>query len=163
MSIKRTIICLLLCLVIVCGGNTALANGGIYQYSNDFAQAVRDNQIDRDYQRECKLASNTIEYGELEKKYIGLWDRELNVVYDKVLEKLSGAEKKKLIAAQSAWLDWHLNESAFVRLAWLDERKLGTQGPIQELKAEKIRLRERTLELMDYYCLLGGTVEFDYE
>lgn len=143
--------------------NIAAANGGIYQYTNDFAQAVRENRLDIAYQQESRGATNTIEYGELEKKYLALWDDELNAIYKKVLAKLSGAEKEKLIDAQAAWLDWHLKESAFVSKTWLEERKLGTQGPIQELKAEKIRLRERTLELMDYYCLLGGSPEFQYK
>jgi len=67
-----------------------------------------------------------------------------------------------LIDSQVDWLNWHIQESKFVNMTLLIDRKLGSQGPIQELKARKYRLRERTLELMEYYCLLDGNFELEY-
>lgn len=163
MGIKRLFIGSLLCAAMFSSSHIACANAGIYQYTNDFAQTVQDNPLDRAYSREFKTATTTLEYAELENKYIALWDRELNGVYNTLLGKLSGEEKERLVDAQVAWLDWHIKERAFVNRTWLEQRKLGSQGPVQELKAEKLRLRERTLELLEYDCLLGGEVKFAYQ
>ncbi|MCE5287432.1 MAG: lysozyme inhibitor LprI family protein [Pelosinus sp.] len=155
-------ILLLVCILSIVGG-TASAEYGIYQYSNDFLSAVKDNPLDRDYQMECTAAQTTINYGELERKYITLWDRELNVVYNKLLAKLTDEQKDLLIESQVGWLNWHLNETKFVDKTILADRKRGSQGPIQEIRAQKQRLRDRTLELMEYYYMLGGKVEFEYQ
>ncbi len=142
--------------------NIASANSGIYQYSNDFKEEIQQNSIDRDYEIEFKAALTTMDYGELEGKYINLWDRELNVIYNKLLARLTEEQKTVLIDSQVDWLNWHIQESKFVNMTLLIDRKLGSQGPIQELKARKYRLRERTLELMEYYCLLDGNFELEY-
>ena len=163
MKMKQFLLGFLFCTTMLVSGNGAFANAGIYQYTNDFAQTVQDNPLDRAYSREVKTATTTLEYAELENKYIALWDRELNGVYNTLLGKLSGEEKERLVDAQVAWLDWHIKERAFVNRTWLEQRKLGSQGPVQELKAEKLRLRERTLELLEYNCLLGGEVKFTYQ
>ena len=160
---KAQIMSLLLGCMILVFSHVAFANGGIYQYTNDFKEEVQQNSIDRDYQIEFNAARTTLDYSVLEGKYIGLWDRELNVIYKKLLPKLTGEQKEMLINSQVSWLNWHIAESKFVDMTWMDDRKRGSQGPIQELKARKYRLRERTLELMEYYCMFGGKVEFEYQ
>jgi len=141
---------------------------GQYQMSPDgFSNQVKDNAIDRDYKEEWDKFQkspefNTQSWVELENKYIGLWDKELNNTYNKLLRKLNEEEKKKLIQAQKGWLEFHTNESEFVAEAW-EELGLGTQGRVQLVMAAKDRIRERTLQLMEYYYMLGGEVEFLYQ
>jgi len=163
MKTKKHLACsIFMWCIILIYSNVVFANSGIYHYSNDFKEDIQQNPIDRDYQIEFKAVSTTIGYDSLEGKYIGLWDRELNVIYNKLLARLTEQQKDVLIDSQVAWLNWHSQETKFVDMTWLADRKLGSQGAIQELKAQKYRLRDRTLELMEYYCLLGGNVEFEY-
>ena len=109
--------------------NIALANGGNYQATDDFARKVLQNPIDAAYQKEIDAASTTLQYRLLEEMYIKIWDKELNVVYQKLLAKLSESQRASLIDSQVNWLNWHTQESKFVYMTWLDDRKLGSWGP----------------------------------
>lgn len=153
---------LLICLLLSWGGVIS-AKSGAYDYSGDFSQQLAQNCLDRDYLVEQKAAYTTRDYAELEGKYVKLWDKELNAVYQKVLARLDVRQRELLVNAQAGWLQWHINETEFVRAGLLNDRKLGTLGGIQEIRAQKDRLRERTLELMEYYYHLGGTPEFEYQ
>jgi len=101
----------------------------------------------------------------LESKYTKIWDVELNAIYNKLLAKLTPKEKEGLIETQQGWLQYHMKESEFVNQVFnLRESGpvLGSQGTIQKQQAIKERIRERTLELMEYCSLLGDNVEFVY-
>lgn len=141
---------------------------GQYQMSEEgFSNLVKDNGIDKDYKIESDKFQKSPEFNtqgwiEIENKYSKLWDKELNDVYNKLLKKLNEAKKKKLTEAQKGWVLFHINESEFVSVAWSD-LGLGTQGKVQLVMAQKERLRTRTLQLMEYYHLLGGEVEFLYK
>ena len=153
---------LLFCLILGYSG-IVFGEGGVYDYSGNFTKQIQQNPLERDYQIEFKAAQTRIDYDMLEGKYIKLWDRELNVIYQKLLSRLSDQQKDILIDAQVGWLEWHTKETKFVNITWMDDRKLGSQGAIQEAKAQKYRLRERTLQLMEYYYLLEHKVEFEYQ
>ena len=144
-------------------GGVVFAESGVYDYSGDFSKQIEQNPLDRDYKLDFSIASTTVEYGALESKYIKLWDRELNLIYQKLMKKLNSQQIDVLTDSQVGWLQWHTRETQFVDAVWINDRKLGTQGAIQELKAQKQRLRNRTLELMEYYSLLNGNVEFEYQ
>jgi len=141
---------------------------GQYQMADKgFSSLVKDNAIDRDYETEWDKFQKSQEFStrgwvELEARYRELWDKELNNTYNKLMEELNEAEKKKLLEAQTGWVQFHTNESAFVEAAW-EELGLGSQGRIQLVTAEKDRIRERTLQLMEYYNMLGGDIEFLYK
>ncbi len=141
---------------------------GQYQMAEEgFSQLVKDNAIDKDYAAEMAEFQKSAEFStngwiQLESKYSKLWDNELNSIYNILMEKLKDNEKKKLIEAQKGWLAFHIGESEFVSEAW-DAFGLGSQGRVQMIMAEKSRLRERTLQLMEYYHMLAGDIEFIYE
>jgi uncharacterized protein YecT (DUF1311 family) len=141
---------------------------GQYQMSEEgFSEYVKDNAIDKDYEVESTefLAStefNTQSWVELENKYVKMWDAELNNTYKKAMEKLNEKEQAKLKEAQKGWLEFHTKETEFVEEAWND-LGLGTIGRVQLVMAAKDRLRERTLQLMEYYNMLGGEIEFVYQ
>ncbi len=148
---------------VACSSGGVRAESGVYDYSGDFLEQVEQNPLDRDYKMDFVAANTTIAYGELEAKYIKLWDRELNLIYQKLMKKLNNQQIDILIDSQVGWLQWHTQETKFVGAVWNNERKLGSQGSIQELKAQKQRLRNRTLELMEYYYLFARSVEFEYQ
>jgi uncharacterized protein YecT (DUF1311 family) len=141
---------------------------GQYQMADKgFSSLVKDNAIDRDYKTEWDKFQKSQEFStqgwvELEARYRELWDKELNNTYNKLMKELNEQEKKKLLEAQAGWVQFHTNESEFVETAW-EELGLGSQGRIQLITAEKDRIRERTLQLMEYFNMLGGDIEFLYK
>lgn len=141
---------------------------GKYQMSDEgFSEQVKNNAIDREYDIELSKfqgSSNftTQSWVELEDKYNAIWEKELNNSYKKLLEKLNKKEQKELQKAQNGWLQFNDHESGFVYESWGD-LGLGTQGKVELVASEKDRIRERTLQLMEYYYMLGGKVEFLYK
>jgi uncharacterized protein YecT (DUF1311 family) len=141
---------------------------GQYQMSEDgFSKYVKDNVIDRDYEAELAVFQESAEFNtqswvELESKYIEIWDKELNNIYNNLLKKLNTKEQEKLREAQKGWLQYHTKESEFVAESW-EDFGLGSQGRVQSAMAIKNRIRERTLHLMEYYFMLGEDVVFLYK
>lgn len=141
---------------------------GQYQMAEEgFSQNVKDNAIDRDYKIESNKFQKSSEFTtqgwvELEGKYIKIWDSELNNTYNMLLNKLNDKETEKLRNAQKGWLQYHINESEFINESW-DDLGLGSQGRVQLIISVKDRIRQRTLQLMEYYYMLGGEVEFLYK
>lgn len=145
-------------------------NYGIFDMSGEFLNKVNNNPIDRDYELESKnlyQSSNMSTFAELglESKYTKIWDAELNAIYNRLLLKLTSKEKEELIESQKGWLRYHMKESEFTDQMFKLRASgpiLGSQGSVQMQQASKERLRERTLELMEYYFLLGNNVKFLY-
>lgn len=141
---------------------------GQYQMTDEgFSGLVKDNAIDRDYEAEWDKFQKSQEFStrgwiELEARYKELWDKELNNTYNKLMKELNEAEKQKLLETQAGWVQFHIKESEFVEAAW-EELGLGSQGRVQLVTAEKGRIRERTLQLMEYCNMLGGDIEFLYK
>lgn len=147
------------------------ANYGVYDMSGEFATKVNNNPLDRDYNAELKKLNQSKDFStlamvEFEAKYAKIWDAELNAIYKKLLAKLNPQEKEVLIESQKGWLQYHLKESEFVnQVFYLREsgQIFGTQGKVQIQQAIKGRLRTRTLELLEYYSLLGNDIEYEYK
>ncbi|HYE10801.1 MAG TPA: lysozyme inhibitor LprI family protein [Patescibacteria group bacterium] len=141
---------------------------GQYQMSDEgFSMYVQDNVIDKNYEAETTQFQQSNEFSTqgwiaLESKYIEIWDNELNNIYNKLLEKLNEKEQKELREAQKGWLQYHIKESEFVVESWND-LGLGSQGKVQLSMSQKARIRQRTLQLMEYYFMVGGDVEFSYK
>jgi uncharacterized protein YecT (DUF1311 family) len=132
-----------------------------------FSMYVQDNVIDKSYEAETTQFQQSNEFSTqgwiaLESKYIEIWDNELNNIYNKLLEKLNEKEQKELREAQKGWLQYHIKESEFVVESWND-LGLGSQGKVQLSMSQKARIRQRTLQLMEYYFMVGGDVEFSYK
>lgn len=143
-------------------------NYGVYDMTGKLVNKLNNNPIDLDYEVEFKELNQSKNFStfaevELESKYIKLWDIELNAIYNKLLSKLNPKEKEVLIESQKGWLQYHMKESEFVNQVFnlRDSGPVfGSQGRVQMLQAIKGRIRERTLELMEYYSILGNDVKF---
>jgi len=143
-------------------------NYGVYDMKGELLDKLNNNPIDVNYEVEFKELNqseifSTSAQVELESKYTKLWDTELNAIYNKLLSKLNPKEKEVLIQSQKGWLQHHMKESEFVNQVF-NLRELGpvfgSQGRVQMQQAINGRIRERTLELMEYYSLLGNDVQF---
>lgn len=142
----------------------AQARYGQYDMSGDFRKWADSNPLDLDYDRDMKNPQNhtTLGMAMVTGKYIKLWDRELNAIYQKLLLKLNDEEKELLVESQVGWLQHHENEQRFVNKAFFN-KSMGSFFVVQKANAYRMRLRDRTLELMEYYQRLGGSAEFEYK
>jgi uncharacterized protein YecT (DUF1311 family) len=139
---------------------------GFYDMAHEFLDKVDANPIDKDYNTELQTVSSTFEMTQLEAKYNKIWDIELNTIYKKLQAKLSQKEKEELIESQKGWLQYYTNEPEFVIQVFTARESgpiLGSQGKVQIAMVTRERLRARTLELMEYYSMLGNQVEFVYK
>ncbi|MEF2965818.1 lysozyme inhibitor LprI family protein [Paenibacillus sp. M1] len=143
---------------------------GFYDLSGEFSEAINSNPIDEDYKKEFDTFNNSDEFSttgwiQLEQRYIDIWDKELNGVYNKLLSKLDQEQKDLLIESQKGWLEHHLKETEFVAATFLgdSDNNIGSQGQVNLAISIKLRIRDRTIQLLEYDSMLGGTVEFLYK
>ena len=143
------------------------ASYGDYDMTGEFHEQIENNPIDRDYETEWRKLGNSPDFStqasvELESKYIAIWDKELNSIYQKLIKSLEEEEKVLLRESQRGWLQYHDKQQEFVWRYYYGRKSgaiLGSQGLVQMRTAYKNRIRERTLELMEYY----GEAEFEYK
>lgn len=143
-------------------GEVAYSRAGVYDLGNQYIDKLEQNPLERDHRIEVRELGRspsffTQAWVELEAKYADLWDLELNSIYQKLLTKLSDSQKELLIESQLGWLQFHTKEAQLVGTF-----PFGSQGRVQRVQAYTSRLRDRTLELMEYNVRLGGNVEFEY-
>ena len=89
-----------------------------------------------------------------------------SIYYLQISCKFFADRAQSYIESQKGWLQYHLKESEFInQVFYLREsgQIFGSQGKVQIQQAIKGRLRERTLELLEYDSLLGNDVEFEYK
>ncbi|MGD8399768.1 MAG: DUF1311 domain-containing protein [Bacillota bacterium] len=166
---KMFVVLLTLGGLLVCG-TAALGLLG-YDMSGQFEKLIQNNPLDRDYEQEIQDANDspdftTQKWVEIQSKYTKLWDAELNCIYQKLLAQLTETEKNLLIKSQKGWLQYHLTEQKLVDKTFYYRESgpiFGSQGRVQMVSAACARIRERTIELMEYYNMLGNEVEFEYQ
>lgn len=144
-------------------GEFAYSSAGVYDLGHQYIEKLEQNPLDRDYRIEVRELGRSTRFStqawvELEAKYLALWDTELNSIYQKLLTKLNDSQKELLVDSQLGWLQFHTKEAQLVGTF-----PFGSQGRVQRVQAYTSRLRDRTLELMEYYVRLGGNVEFEYK
>ncbi|NHN32732.1 lysozyme inhibitor LprI family protein [Paenibacillus agricola] len=148
--------------------NDTVTPYGAYQLTDEFFELIRSNPIDSDYNKESNEFQNSKDFSttgwlQLEAKYKEVWDKELNAVYNSLLDKLDQKQKALLVESQKGWLQNHLKESEFVQNTFIQgdpKKNIGTQGNVNLEIAIKNNLRDRTFQLMEYYYMLGGKLEF---
>ncbi|GKU79188.1 lysozyme inhibitor LprI family protein [Paenibacillus sp. L3-i20] len=150
--------------------NDVTEKSGSYDVSQSYIELVQSNPIDKDYEKEFDDLNNSSEFStqgliQLETKYIEIWDKELNEIYKKLIAKLDDKPKKLLIEAQKGWLQNHIKETEFVVSTFQVENSfnIGSQGLVNIQVIHKNRLKDRTLQLFEYYYMLEGTDGFIYK
>lgn len=137
-----------------------------FDTSGSYKQISYSNPISKDYKVELEKLLNTPNYSntkvlELQHEFNDIWDKELNIVYNKLLNKLEKEEKELLKKAQTGWVQHHMNEGKF--FARTISRRLGSLGRFENMDEDMERLKRRTLELMEYCYYLGEDFDFSYE
>lgn len=148
---------------------TLFRSMGNFELSGKFYDEMIRNPIDHDYEMEFNELQNskeiitTLDWGAFEGKYEKIWDEELNHIYEKLLSKLDRESREALIESQKEWLKYNLKETKFVEKTYIDTGYLGSKGSVSLAKDIMERIRERTMQLMEYRYLLDGEVEFSYQ
>ncbi|AIQ14301.1 lysozyme inhibitor LprI family protein [Paenibacillus durus] len=134
---------------------------GDYQMGpDDFNNIIKNNPIDREYDIESEKFQTSKEFStfgwvQLEDKYYGIWKDELNEIIKKLKMKLSDDEYKLLEASQKGWETYHLKELEFMDQTFLSKGYFGTQGYVTNTIVKRERIRQRTIQLMEYYFELN--------
>ncbi len=139
--------------------------------SSDIYNLSEKNPIDLDYDIEYEILREPGNYTDqaydkFKRKYFEIWDTELNAIYNKLLAVLEGEEKQLLIESQKGWLQFHLNDPKFVFKTFRERETgsiMGTVVCTHLYNVKYRRIRTRTLELMEYYYLLGNGIDFEYK
>lgn len=77
------------------------------------------------------------------------WDKELNVIYSKLMKKLNSKAKQYLIQSQRDWIKYRDNDGTF--RYYIENKEGGTLGINREISAKIRTVKERTLNLAYVY------------
>lgn len=140
---------------------------GDYQFGSEhFNNLINNNPIDKQYETEYKEFQESSTFStsgwiDLEEKYIKIWTDELNDVIEKLKTKLTEEEIQLLEESQKAWLKYHENETQLVENTFLYKGYFGQLGYVSETSVRVYRIRERTIQLIEYYYVLNDN-EYDF-
>lgn len=166
-GMKIILICILSSVFTICFVNPLIANAfpGVYQNTSKFDSLIANNPIDQDYKqdfKEVELSGSTTFIGAFYHRYYVAWDKELNSIYNKLMNVLTEEEKVLLRKSQRGWLQHLLAEEELAK-SICDVGDNGyTLMNVNITSALQNRTRQRTLELHEFYFMKTGKVEFEY-
>ncbi len=120
------------------------------------AEDQQKHRIDVEHEKCLSLAENQSTHGMIHcaNEAYGRWDRELNVVYKKLMNALDAGGREKLKRSQVAWLQYR--DLEFAHIDAVHKNLEGTMyQPIRVNNRVRI-VRDRVLELSAYLELLGS-------
>ncbi|MCM1226918.1 MAG: DUF1311 domain-containing protein [Clostridium sp.] len=133
--------------------------------TSKFVEYMYSNPIDAARKNEANSSDiyTTKDIDEFCSKYYDIWQNELNTVYEKLSDQLTGEAKEKLVKSQNAWQE----ENQYDSKLWLDIFDLSKghgSGDYSMITEQSIdRIRKRTFLLAEYYYWLTGDFEFSYK
>ena len=77
------------------------------------------------------------------------WDKELNIIYNKLMEKLNPKAKERLIQSQKDWIEYRDDDGTFRYC--IENEEGGTLGINRAISAKIRTVKERTLNLAYIY------------
>lgn len=116
--------------------------GGRFSVGNS---EEKEHWIDKSYNN--YEWSNNFEWGECIKKHNELWEKEMNNIYQSLLNKLQDKQKEKLIETQNNWKKQFEMEKDFLYSFKDLQFKIGSGGILVSGANFMNKIRERTLEL----------------
>jgi uncharacterized protein YecT (DUF1311 family) len=119
-----------------------IANRGvIFHGSGD----NKEHWIEKSF-NECEWVTN-VEWNECISKHLELWNKEMDNIYNSLLQKIESEQKEKLIQSQSNWKKQIELDQAFM-YSFNDLRvKVGREGQILSSVHFMNKVRDRTVEL----------------
>ena len=119
-----------------------IANRGIIFHGSG---EDREHWIDKSF-NECEWVTN-IEWNECISKHLDLWNKELENIYNSLIQKIDSGQKEKLIQSQNNWKKQIELDQMFM-YSFDDFRiKVGREGQILSSIHFMNKVRDRTLEL----------------
>ena len=134
-----------------------------YSETPGVEELLNNNIIDKLYIEECNDAMTTMEFMDINNKYLDIWKNELDNVVDKIKVSLSGELILDFNESQAAWQI--LFETDPNIAGDIYTQKMGRGSIVHQLYADKAlhMVRKRTLELAEYYYILTGDFEFEFQ
>lgn len=134
-----------------------------YSETPGVEELLNNNIIDKLYIEECNDAMTTMEFMDINNKYLEIWKNELDNVVDKIKVSLSGELILDFNESQAAWqILFETDPNIAVDIY---TQKMGSGSIVHQLYADKAlhMVRKRTLELAEYYYILTGDFEFEFQ
>ncbi len=126
-----------------------------YMYLNPIDAAMKNEENSSDIY-------TTKDINEFYSKYYNIWCDELNIVYEKLSNQLTGEAKEKLVKSQNAWEDENQYDSELWLYIFDSSKGHGTGDSSMITKQSMDRVRTRTFLLAEYYYWLTGDFKFSY-
>ena len=128
----------------------------------EIIEYLYSNKIDKDMQEEGELLYTTEDINDWVAKYYGIWENEMNVVFDNLLAQLSGEARLILDNSQASWENMNQYNSYLWYEIFALSKGRGT-GDASMVHMQSLgRVRERTFLLAEYYYWLTGDFSFYY-
>lgn len=126
-------------------------------------ELLNNNIIDKLYIEECNGAMTTLEFMDINNKYLDIWKNELDNVVDKIKTFLSDEMLSEFNESQAAWQIYFETDPNIA--VDIYTQKMGSGSIVHQLYADKSlhMVRKRTLELAEYYYILTGNFEFEFQ
>lgn len=125
--------------------------------------ALNDNPIDKSFLAEESKHITTVDQVDFLGKYLNIWDEELEFTLKNLRAELTGSALKTLNDSQAAWQKYSGSESNLIVEVYLATYGQGSIIPILSGYKSIALIRERTLELKDYYYMATGDVPFKFQ
>lgn len=134
-----------------------------YSETPGIEELLNDNIIDKLYIEECNDAMTTVEFININNRYLDIWKNELDNVVDKIKAFLSDEMLSEFDKSQAAWQIYFETDPNIA--VDIYTQKMGSGSIVHQLYADKSlhMVRKRTLELAEYYYILTGNFEFEFQ
>ena len=117
-------------------------------YTNELK--LRMSKIEKNVISKYKdVSGNDYNFRRAAQEIYDYWDKELNIIYNKLMEKLNPKAKERLIQSQKDWIE-HRDDDGTFRYC-IENEEGGTLGINRAISAKIRTVKERTLNLAYIY------------
>lgn len=120
--------------------------------NSEFNRWINDNEIDKAYNEEITSAMTTREFEEIEKKYVELWENEINANLEELYDILPQESTAVLSESQASWEDYMM--CSFSEDNVILNQYFGSSFKWKQISYVRKQYRERAIHLKYFvYCL----------
>ena len=117
-------------------------------YTNELK--LRMSKIEKNVILKYKdVSGNDYNFRRAAQEIYDYWDKELNIIYNKLMEKLNPKAKERLIQSQKDWIEYRDDDGTF--RYFIENEEGGTLGINRAISAKIRTVKERTLNLAYIY------------
>ena len=111
---------------------------------------LRMSKIEKNFISKYKdVSENDYNFRRAAQEIYDYWDKELNIIYNKLMEKLNPKAKERLIQSQKDWIEYRDDDGTFRYC--IENEEGGTLGINRAISAKIRTVKERTLNLAYIY------------